>query len=344
MRSWVTEHLGVTTTARSVELGLRRNPRRSHLLVSRLLGKHLPVAVSDVLDAGRALGSLVPPGAMVVGFAETATGLGHAVAAACGGTYAHTTRRPLPPDVVPVRFLEEHSHAAEQAFAVRDPDLLTSGPLVLVDDEVSTGRTAANLARALGRPDHLLAALLDTSGTALALEHGAVSLPAGLGERVASLAAETPVPPPFSGPAAPVTWYDVDPVTTAFGWTTGDDAALHKTAAEIAAALPVPGDATTLVLGDEEHLWLPQLVAAALGPDVRTSSTTRSPAIVLDVDGYPLRSALSFPSSYSGDPAFAYNVRGFDHVVLVSDGRPSASLVQQIACAAGFSAHVVAPC
>jgi hypothetical protein len=342
--SWVTEQLGVTTTAQSVELGLRRNPRRSHLLVSRLLGKHLPVAVSDVLDAGRALGALVPPGAVVVGFAETATGLGHAVAAACGGSYAHTTRRVLPAGLVPVRFLEEHSHATDQAFAVRDPDLLTGGPLVLVDDEISTGRTAANLARAIGRPDHVLAALLDTSGTALALEHASVTLPADLADRVALLASTTPAPQPLSGQAATVTWYDVEPMSAAFGWTADDDAALHKVAAEIAAALPVPADASTLVLGDEEHLWLPQLVAAALGPDVRTSSTTRSPAIVLDVEGYPLRSALAFPSSYSTDPAFAYNVRGFDHVVLVSDGRPSSSLVQQIACAAELSVHVVAPC
>ena len=33
----------------SLELGLRQNPRRAQLLVSRLLGKHIPVPVSDVL-------------------------------------------------------------------------------------------------------------------------------------------------------------------------------------------------------------------------------------------------------------------------------------------------------
>jgi hypothetical protein len=43
----------------SLELGLRQNPRRAQLLVSRLLGKHIPVPVGDVLRAAHALGSLV---------------------------------------------------------------------------------------------------------------------------------------------------------------------------------------------------------------------------------------------------------------------------------------------
>ncbi len=45
--------------AESLEVGLRQNPKRAQLLVSRLLGKHIPVPVSDVLAAAHSLGALV---------------------------------------------------------------------------------------------------------------------------------------------------------------------------------------------------------------------------------------------------------------------------------------------
>ena len=37
--------------AGTLEVGLRQNPKRAQLLVSRLLGKHIPVPVGDVLAA-----------------------------------------------------------------------------------------------------------------------------------------------------------------------------------------------------------------------------------------------------------------------------------------------------
>ena len=42
-----------------VGLALRRNPRRAHLLVSRVLGKHIPVTPDVAVAAGRLLGELV---------------------------------------------------------------------------------------------------------------------------------------------------------------------------------------------------------------------------------------------------------------------------------------------
>ena len=94
---------GAERFADALEVGLRRNPKRAQLLVSRVLGKHVPVPASDVLAAATLLGTAarahcggqVP---VVAGFAETATGLGHGVAAVCGpgggpAPYLHTTRR-----------------------------------------------------------------------------------------------------------------------------------------------------------------------------------------------------------------------------------------------------------
>ncbi|WP_039827550.1 phosphoribosyltransferase domain-containing protein, partial [Nocardia testacea] len=60
-----------------VQPGLRKNPRRAHLLVSTVLGKHLPTDPIRVRDAGEGLGDLVravlgEQDAVVLGFAETA--------------------------------------------------------------------------------------------------------------------------------------------------------------------------------------------------------------------------------------------------------------------------------
>jgi hypothetical protein len=123
-----------------------------------------------------------------------------------------------------------------------------------------------------------------------------------------------------------------------------------------AASLPVARDARTLVLGDEELMYLPQLLARALGDLVRTSTTTRTPAVAVDLPGYPLRTALSFASTEDGRrPVFAYNVAGsghaepgnapgFDHIVLVTDavrGPRTSELVGALAASARLGVHVV---
>ncbi|MSX05908.1 MAG: hypothetical protein F2801_06825, partial [Actinobacteria bacterium] len=87
------------TARQLVRPGLRRNPRRAHLLVSTVLGKHIPVDPDVVIGAGDELAGLVAAAVGgsdvdVLGFAETATGLGHTVATALDARcYVHSTRR-----------------------------------------------------------------------------------------------------------------------------------------------------------------------------------------------------------------------------------------------------------
>jgi hypothetical protein len=86
-----------------------------------------------------------------LGYAETATGLGHLVAEYLGSYYVHSTRIATP--VRPLGgFEEEHSHATGHALVPSDPERLArAGTVVLVDDELSTGRTVLNTVRALHR-------------------------------------------------------------------------------------------------------------------------------------------------------------------------------------------------
>lgn len=391
---WVTASTGATLSAsREVAaLALRRNPKRAHLLVSSLLGKHVPAPAAAVIGAAEELGARVRRAVdgtpYVLGFAETATGLGHGVARVCArdagpAPYAHTTRRPVPVGITSLSFEEEHSHAVEQVLAIRD-DLLLRDPeaaLVLVDDELSSGRTAVNAIRVLQarwpRRHYVLASLLDVRSeqqragnvaevaalgaelTSVTLSEGQVHLPPGLPAVVASLVAASPrSSAAVDGPEAPVTVRELivaGPLTAAHGWDLPDEQALRSAAELLAAQLDLNG--SVLVLGDEEFLYLGQLVAQRLGSRARTSSTTRSPALAVDELGYPLRTVLRFPSSDDARrEAFAYNVSasaqpdrgpapGFDSIVLLLD-RPlqphtRAGLVRRLAAAAGDSVHVV---
>ncbi|MGC0377559.1 hypothetical protein RKD28_005075 [Streptomyces sp. SAI-229] len=177
--SWVTERLGVELAGdeslpRLLGLALRRNPKRAHLLVSNVLGKHVPQSPSVVYGHGVALGRRVrellgdsAKDAVVLGYAETATGLGHSVADGLGAApYLHSTRRPVTGTATAGGFEESHSHATSHLLLPEDPSLLAGdGPLVLVDDEFSTGNTVLNTVRDLHarypRGRYVVVALVD---------------------------------------------------------------------------------------------------------------------------------------------------------------------------------------
>ncbi|MFE2265776.1 phosphoribosyltransferase domain-containing protein [Streptomyces griseosporeus] len=183
--TWVAERLGVELVGDDnltdlLGLALRRNPKRAHLLVSNVLGKHVPQSPSVVYGHGFALGrrvrDLLGPTeaahAVVLGYAETATGLGHAVADGLGtAPYLHSTRRPVPGLTPAGGFEESHSHATSHLLLPEDPALLAGdGPLVLVDDEFSTGNTVLNTVRDLHarypRTRYVVVALVDMRSAA----------------------------------------------------------------------------------------------------------------------------------------------------------------------------------
>ncbi|MET9187252.1 phosphoribosyltransferase [Streptomyces tendae] len=237
--SWVAERLGVGLTGDEaltglLGLALRRNPKRAHLLVSNVLGKHVPQSPSVVHGHGVALGRRVrdllgaeaAERAVVLGYAETATGLGHSVADGLGSApYLHSTRRPVATVARAGGFEESHSHATSHLLLPEDPALLAGdGPLVLVDDEFSTGNTVLNTVRALHerypRKRYVVVALVDMRSPAdagrlddfareigarvdlVTTASGTVQLPPGVLEKGQELVArhETPATDPTTEP------------------------------------------------------------------------------------------------------------------------------------------------
>lgn len=108
-------------TAADVLLLAKRwqNAKRSYLLVNPLQAKHLPAAPDAALQMMQCLGQKVavhyPQARLVIGFAETATALGAAVAACLAPdcVYLQTTRESMPQVKNWLNFQEEHSHAVE---------------------------------------------------------------------------------------------------------------------------------------------------------------------------------------------------------------------------------------
>ncbi|MFF5184867.1 phosphoribosyltransferase [Streptomyces sp. NPDC000345] len=352
--TWVAERLGLElvgddTLKDLLGLALRRNPKRAHLLVSNVLGKHVPQSPSVVYGHGLALGRRVrellgaqAARAVVLGYAETATGLGHSVADGLGtAPYLHSTRRPVTGVAAAGGFEESHSHATSHLLLPEDPALLVGdGPLVLVDDEFSTGNTVLNTIRDLHerypRGRYVVVALVDMRSAAdagrleafareigarvdlVAAASGTVRLPEGVLEKGRDLVARHEAPGPGVREAladgqpthhrVELHWPQGLPDGGRHGFTPQHrirlENALPAMAARLAEALPESARRVH-VLGFEELMYAPLRLARELeqivAAEVRYSTTTRSPVLAVDDPGYAIRSRIVFPAH--DDPA-----------------------------------------
>lgn len=351
---WVTQTFGLHLRHRHgamlltdlVAPGLRRNPQRAHLLVSSMLGKHIAAAPRDVIGAGhqlgRAVASLNLGDVYVVGMAETATSLGHCVADYLDAAmYLHTTRRRSPADRIYAQFQEGHSHATDHTLQPTSSDLFAqTRPLVLVDDEISTGNTALAMIAALERLQHrshyVVASLVDvrtevyrqaaaaacrelhTSIQFISLAQGEVGHPIGLVDSVCALKPPILNRPSNRGLSTPsrltLPWPANVPEGGRYGFLradrTGFDSAVRRSSSYLRQHLDP--DRPLLVVGHEELMYLPLQIAdqlARFGFNTRFQSTTRSPAYVHDHPGYPLRVGWTFPASEPDETSarFLYN-------------------------------------
>src|SRR3546814_5369111 len=121
----------------------RDNPRRGCLIVSKVLGRHLPASPSAMRGAMDELGQKLPadlPGPIVfLGMAETATALGQGVFAAYldaqerqDVVYLQSSRQIVDGAELIASFEEGHSHATTHLIQVAD---------LAIEDMVRAART-----------------------------------------------------------------------------------------------------------------------------------------------------------------------------------------------------------
>lgn len=139
-----------------VSFGCRENPKRHFMLINKILGRYTPTAPKVMRDTYEQLAEMIGSGSstFVVSFAEAATGLGAGVADSLSQKqsesvyFQHTTRHDLN---LPIWFSldEKHSHAVDHIF-YRPSENIIGGVssvkrLVIIDDEITTGRTISLL-------------------------------------------------------------------------------------------------------------------------------------------------------------------------------------------------------
>ncbi len=322
------------------------NTKRTYLLVDPLQAKHIPVSPTEALEMMAALGARLreryPKTGLVIAFAETATAVGAAAASLFPDcVYLPTTREEGAGDWV--TFLEEHSHAVEQklwggSLAER---IEAAETIVLVDDEITTGKTLLNMVRqlrarcpALAGKELVAASLLNRlspenearlEAAGVRCEH-LLKLPAvDYTAAVAPLSiteapAVTGEPLPLAHMALPGAGLP-DPRR---GLPIRDYlAACRASALAFMESAPLEGCRDLVVLGTEECMY-PALVLGRLleerGHRVRCHATTRSPIGICDAPDYPITAGGKIRSFYQpGRETYLYDMAPCDALVVVSD-------------------------
>ncbi|MEC1754508.1 phosphoribosyltransferase family protein [Bacillus mojavensis] len=270
---------------------------------------------------------------LVIGFAETATALGHAVYDCIeNASYVHTTREQIRNNEPSITFVEEHSHATDQ-LCYAEPHMINNNcPVILVDDEITTGKTALHIIRDIQskfpRKEYAVLSLLDwrteehkqayaeaerelgVTISTTALLSGRISFK---GELLSESTYDYKPKPQESAinrtdidlsgffatlPYQPATFADEHfyvKETGRFGLKASDRQAVHE-ACRLAAqhVEQYRKGRRTLVLGTGELMYIPMNIAAHLHGSISYHSTTRSPIHPVAKEGYAVQNGYSF--------------------------------------------------
>lgn len=316
------------------DFAARANPKRGFLVVSKILGRHLPASPqamrASMHDLANRLPADIQQPVVFLGMAETATALGQGIFAAfralrpdVDAVYLQTTRQKVEGAILLAAFEEGHSHATTHRVQIANSELATKArsarTLVIVDDECSTGKTYVAAANALAAAMHALEAvetccITDWSGGGYlgdmpltarshAILHGTMHWEAGamVGQTQLAPTTNKAGTAPIAGMRSRTGLYDAE--------------------AAQRSPLSVRTGERVLVLGDGEHSYEALLVAEEVerqGGIAAVQCITRTPALI----GSAMQNVSRFSDAYgSGAPCFLYNILAHapDRIVIVSE-------------------------
>ena len=322
------------------------NKKRTWLVVNRLQGKHVPVSPGKALRMFDSLAELLleeyrGERLLLIGFAETATAVGAAVAEKLGALYIQTTREQIQ-DVEYFYFSEQHSHATEQKLVKDDLDRVMErvDRIIFIEDEITTGNTIRNIIELLkkaypGCAGFSAASLLNGMAKTYQEEYAKSGIRLhwllrtchdSYEERAADCRGDGICHGCDSSlPAVVPEEYRISGCRDARRLT---DGTLYKTACRqmgreaVERLQPVRGE-RILVIGTEEFMY-PALVLTSMLEEktgwVRCHSTTRSPILVSSEAWYPLHERYELRSLYDRQrTTFLYDLSAYDRVCMVTD-------------------------
>ncbi|MBM7654829.1 phosphoribosyltransferase family protein [Neobacillus cucumis] len=361
-------------------MAARINKKRSFLFVSKVLGKHLPITpekgllVAALLGARyiekikgfeckekeRLLSSFLKGGPysscpfipesinpVIIGFAETATALAHAFFDCFkSAEFFHTTREEIYRERPVITFEEEHSHATSHRCYVPLEMINHQREIILVDDELTTGKTALNIIQFIQdkfpRKEYTIISILDWRSEEskqkfsnlekdLGIKINVISLLSGhvkiqqlrkleeqqVNERTAEngVFIETLQLDSYFTSSSYFAQDELKTIpfikeTGRFGLESLENIIIHdriSAAAEFLRQKRI--GARTLCLGTGEFMYIPMKLAAEMGSGVHYQSTTRSPIYIKNHTGYGAQYGVGFPNPENSKvPHFVYNI------------------------------------
>lgn len=373
------------------------NPKRNFLFISTVLGKHIELKPDVCRLAGYLLASRLSDDSeltknivkafkesdyknindlfknffrckediLVLGFAETATGLGMSVASSIEDSYYLTTTREEITEIESLlKFEEEHSHATtHKCFLLDKERLLKAERIVLVDDEITTGKSMLNIIKELKRvtniKNYTILSILDWRNKEYLDLYDSFIEEEDIDLEVLSL---------ISGEIKiedTTTFYDkeekflegkikltnlnsLDRIelktshglesyikdSGRFGVEFKDIRSLEEKCKDIARDIEKELGALkkTLVLGHGENIYIPSRIAAYLNGEVYFKTTTRSPIYACKEEFYPIKEKHIF---YDNDiKYYFYNKdkieRNYDRVILLTENDLNIKLTKNI--------------
>lgn len=341
-----------------IRIGSRyNNKKRSYLLVNNFQAKHIPTRPEDItlgMQLGKKIREKYSNARFVIGFAETATAIAaNAAWEVCMpsaeafdkcGIYINTTREDFVSESDCICFKEEHSHAVNQKLYVKNftEYLKCTKEVILIDDEISTGKTLFNIIMELrdkipelAERDFIVGSIINrltpervkffekhhiyfislynVQWTDEMLEKDFRNLSAPSEINVISDKV-----PDFIRISIPDARYFVD--------ITEYNTECSKIADIIAENVDFSDCKDVLFLGTEECMYPSILTAAILEKRFKFNaychSTTRSPVCISDEEDYPMRNGFRICSLYDADRVnYIYNLRRYDIAVIISDAK-----------------------
>ena len=320
------------------------NTKRKYLVVNKLQGKHIPVDPRKSLAMFAELAQQVKNAyaeekILLVGFAETATAIGSAVAAETGSRYIQTTRENIQ-GAEYLFFSEQHSHATEQKLVKNDIDTVINDidRIVFVEDEVTTGNTILNIINIIeklytAKIKFSVAALIngmDETSAKVYDERGITVhyLVKTRNSEYDDVADKYEINGTYVSADTNKSCINAETITLA-GHVNArrlTDGNTYKQACETLYQQlknKLDNCNNLLVLGTEETMYPAMYVGAKLADDgysVKNHATTRSPIAVSKDDGYPLHTRYTLKSLYDEERiTFIYNIEKYDAVIIVTD-------------------------